>query len=179
MKPTLTSWDLLLAYYFGSGMPQSMKSATEAHVPSACCNVPISVVSYPASFLLLWMLSIECRLLVLATVPGLNRSLGPSSVPDPFKNLTENSRRVVTSTGHKPMVFWPGWNRPTVPTLRFQHLWLQLSIWVVIVSWHDQYVDCAVLTALSLPAFRSAIGLIFVEWLWHMGKVWAKLAGFW
>jgi len=46
------------------------------------------------------------------------------------------------------------WNRP---------FWLQLSIWVLIVSQHDQYVDCAVLVALSPPAFRFAIWQVFVE----------------
>jgi len=41
--------------------------------------------------------------------------------------------------------------------------WLRLSIWVLIVSQHDQYVDCAVLVALSPPAFRFAIWQVFVE----------------
>jgi len=49
----------------------------------------------------------------------------------------------------------PGhWNWP---------FWLQLSIWVLIVSQHDQYVDCAVLVALSPPAFRFALWEAFVE----------------
>ena len=47
----------------------------------------------------------------------------------------------VTWTGHKPAGFWPGWNRTTVPTLQFVHICLQLSIWVLIVSWHDQFVE--------------------------------------
>jgi len=40
---------------------------------------------------------------------------------------------------------------------------LQLSIWVLIVSQHDQYVACAVLVALSPPAFRIGIRQVFVE----------------
>jgi len=43
------------------------------------------------------------------------------------------------------------------PNISTQKLWLQLSIWVLIVSWHDQYVDCAVLTAVSPPTFRFLI----------------------
>jgi len=48
----------------------------------------------------------------------------------------------------------PAWNWP---------FWLQFSIWVLIVSQHDQYVDCAVSVALSPPAFRMAIRQVFVE----------------
>jgi len=40
---------------------------------------------------------------------------------------------------------------------------LQLSISVLIVSWHDGYADFAVLVVLSPPAFRFAIQQIFVE----------------
>jgi len=40
---------------------------------------------------------------------------------------------------------------------------LQSSIWVLIVSWHDVYADCAVLAALSPTAFRFTIRPIFVE----------------
>jgi len=79
-----------------------------------------------------------------------------------------------TRTGHKPLVFGPGWNWTAVPTLQFLQLGLQLSIWVLIVSWHDQYIDCAVLAAHSPAAFRFAIRLIFVEWLWNIGKFQVK-----
>jgi len=48
------------------------------------------------------------------------------------------------------------------PSISSSQFWLQLSIWVLIVSWHDQYVDCAVLAALSPPPPRIAIGPIFV-----------------
>jgi len=83
-----------------------------------------------------------------------------------------------TQIGHKPPGFWPGWNQTVVTTLRFLHVSLQLSIWVLIVLWHDQCVQCAVLAALWPPAFRSAIWLIFVEWVWKKLKFHAKLAGF-
>jgi len=56
--------------------------------------------------------------------------------------------------------------------------WLQLNIWVLIVSWHDQYVDCAVLPPLSPPAVRFAIGPIFVESLWKKVIFRPKSAGF-
>ena len=39
----------------------------------------------------------------------------------------------------------------------------QLSIWVLIISWNDQYRECAVLPALSPPDFRYVIRPIFVE----------------
>jgi hypothetical protein len=88
-------------------------------------------------------------------------------------------RGFVTRTGHKLAVFWPGWNRPAVPTLRFPHQCLQFSVWVLIVSWHDQYEDCAVRATLSPPAFTFAIPPIFIAWLWKMDKCYATLAGFW
>jgi hypothetical protein len=47
--------------------------------------------------------------------------------------------------------------------LRFLQLWLKLSVWVLIVSGHDQYADCAVLAPLSPPTVRFAIGPIFGE----------------
>jgi len=84
----------------------------------------------------------------------------PSQKPDP-RCLCG----VVTWTRHKPVVVQPGRNWPTVLTLLFLHLWLQLSISVLIVSWHDQYGDCALLTALSPYLFRFPIRLIFIEWL--------------
>ena len=62
--------------------------------------------------------------------------------------------------------------------LRFLQLWLQLTICVLIVSWHGPHVNCSALAALSTPAFKFAIRLIFVEWLWNNGWIQAKLAGF-
>ena len=48
------------------------------------------------------------------------------------------------------------------PLLKSQHFLLQLSIWVLIVSQHDQYVACAVPVALSPHGFRFAIRHVFV-----------------
>ena len=115
--------------------------------------------------------------LVLATGPGnppAVRVLTCGSVP--FGSRTGQkpeprlSWRVVTRPGHRTAGIWPGWNRTAVPNLRFLQLWLQLSMWVLIVLRHDQYVDYAELWALSPPAFRFAIWLIFVEWLWTKGQ---------
>ena len=52
---------------------------------------------------------------------------------------------------------------PQTPAFASPDVSLQLSIWVLIVSWHDVYADCAVLASLSPPAFRFAIRPIFVE----------------
>ena len=43
------------------------------------------------------------------------------------------------------------------------HLWPQLSFWVLIVLWHDQFANCAALCALSPPAFRYVIQPIFLN----------------
>jgi hypothetical protein len=65
----------------------------------------------------------------------------------------------------------------TVPTM-LAVLWLHLSFWVLIKSWHDQYVDCAVLAAVLPPAFRIAMRPIFFQSLWNNAKFDAKFAGF-
>jgi hypothetical protein len=64
----------------------------------------------------------------------------------------------------------------TVP-IALAVLWLQLSFWVLIKSSHDQYVDCAVLAAISPPAFKIAMQPIFVELLQNTAKFDAKFAG--
>jgi len=65
-----------------------------------------------------------------------------------------------------------------VTKIHFADVWLQLSFWVLIVLWHNEWAECAVLRALSPPAFRFVTRLIFVEWRWNTGKYWAKLGGF-
>jgi len=87
--------------------------------------------------------------------------------------------RVVTWPRHRTAAIWPGWNRTAVPNLLFTPLWLQFSMWVLIILQHDQYVDYAELWPLSPVAFRFAIRLIFVEWLWKKAQLKAKFAGFW
>jgi hypothetical protein len=86
--------------------------------------------------------------------------------------------RVVTLPGHRAVGIWPVWNRTADPNIQFLQQWLQLSIWVLIISWHDRYVNCADLAPLWPPAFKFAIGLIFVEWLWNKGDFWVNFAGF-
>jgi len=49
------------------------------------------------------------------------------------------------------------------PGISSWQFWLQLSISVLIISWHDQYIDCVLLAALSPPAVRLAIGPMIVE----------------
>ena len=83
----------------------------------------------------------------------------------------------VTRPGHRSAGIWPGWSQTPVSNLWFLHLWFQLSMWVLIVLRHIQYVDYTKLWALSPPAFRFAIWLIFVEWLWKKGQFQAKFAG--
>jgi len=55
------------------------------------------------------------------------------------------------------------WVSTQNPLLKSQHFLLQVSNSVLIVSQHDQYVDCAVLVALSPPGFRFAIQQVFIE----------------
>ena len=50
--------------------------------------------------------------------------------------------------------------KPGISSAQFS---LQLSIWVLIVSQHDQYINCPVLAPLSPSAIRFAIGPIIVE----------------
>ena len=72
---------------------------------------------------------------------------------------------------------------PQNPVFASPDVSLQLSIWVLIVSWHDVYADCSVLAALSPPAFRFAIRPIFVESLsktrefrWKSTHIWHPLS---
>jgi len=101
--------------------------------------------------------------------PGWNRTRGPGPGQEPPRNPN-----LVTSAGLlpgpdiNPRFFGRVGTGPrfhfTVPTT-LAELGLQLSFWALIVSRHDQYVDCAVLVALSPHTFRIAIRPIFVEWL--------------
>jgi len=67
----------------------------------------------------------------------------------------------------KTLCFLAGYKPDHGSILWFLHFWLQLSIWVLMVSWHDVYVDCAALAALSPTASKFAIWQIFGEWLWN------------
>ena len=75
-----------------------------------------------------------------------------------------------------------GWFPPQNPAFASPDVSLQLSIWVLIVSWHDVYADCAVSAARAPPAFRFAIRPIFVESLsktrkfrWKSTLIWQPL----
>jgi hypothetical protein len=48
------------------------------------------------------------------------------------------------------------------PGISSLHFWLQISVWVLIVTWHDHNVDCAVSAPLSPPALIFAIGSVLV-----------------
>jgi hypothetical protein len=65
--------------------------------------------------------------------------------------------RVVTQTGHWNVGFWLPWNQTAVQSIAFHQPCLQLSISVLMLSWHDLYVDCAMLAAYSPPALKFAI----------------------
>jgi len=64
------------------------------------------------------------------------------------------------------------------PGIATSQPWLQLSIWVLIVLWHDQYIDCAVLWAVSPPAFRYVIWPTFLESRSKIREFWLYLVLF-
>jgi len=66
----------------------------------------------------------------------------------------------------------------TQPGISTSQLRLQLSIWVLIVSWCDQYVDCAVEAALSRPDMRYVIRPIYVASLSKTRQFRSKLPFF-
>jgi hypothetical protein len=143
--------------------------------------LPSTSISF---FFLTVSFQISYRLVVFATDLGnppvvrvlTSGSVQFSSRPGPNPNPLL-SWRGGTRPGHRTANIWPGYNLNVVPNSWFQQLWLQLSIWVLIVQWHEQYVDCAELWALSPPAFRFVIWLIFVELLWNKGQFWEKFGG--
>jgi hypothetical protein len=126
-------------------------------LPSFCSHwlFPMSVQSFSPHC---W--SCSWTYLVLPTVQGY-------SVAD---------RVVIQKTG-VPTGFRDWFEPARGSPLRFLRRWLQLCIWVMIVSWNDQYADCAVLAPRSSPAVRFAIGPIFVEWPWKKVIFLPKSAG--
>ena len=71
---------------------------------------------------------------------------------------------------------------PQNPAFASPDVSLQLSIWVLILSWHDVYADCEVLAALSPAASRFAIRQIFIdsllktrEFCWKSTLIWQPL----
>jgi len=97
----------------------------------------------------------------------------PGQKPDLF-----SLGRFVTRTEQRTVGFWPGWNRTAVPNIWLPHVWLQLSVWVLILLWHGQYVNCTVLCGLTPPAFRFVIRPILIALRWNHAKFHPKFAGF-
>jgi len=69
------------------------------------------------------------------------------------------------------------WFDFTIPSILAER-WPTLSIGVLIVSWHDLYVNCVVLFALSPHNFNFAIRPIFVESLWNNAQIASEICGF-
>jgi len=102
--------------------------------------------------------------------------------PHPAKNLTRFVLAGVSPRLQKiPWCFGQVgtglWFHITVPTT-LSVVWLQLSLWVLIKLWHNQYVDCAVLAALSPPGVRITMRPIFVDSQWNNNIYEANFAGF-
>ena len=95
-----------------------------------------------------------------------------------FRSGPDGLVQVVTPKTGAPTEFRDRVEQDSGFIFRFLKLCLQLSIWVLIISWHGQYINSSTLAALSPPALKFAIGLIFVEWLWNNGLIWPKLVGF-
>jgi len=123
--------------------------------------------------------------IVLTMVPGYQVSVRVGTkmkAPALVRNL-QAPRNALSWRVHYPertythgFVAWLNPDRSSI--LRSPQLGLELIIWVLIISWHDEYADYAVLPDLSPPASRFLIRLIFVEWLWNKGKFETKFAGY-
>jgi len=148
----------------------------------------------PALFWLIQNISVTHLLaqwwVVLATGPGnppevrflAGGSVRFGSVPDHANNPTRFVLAgLLPGPDINPRVFGLGGTAPlfdfTVLSTGAQH-WPQLSIWVLIVLWHDQYASCGVLCADWHPAFRFAIRPIFIESLWNKTQCEVKITGF-
>jgi hypothetical protein len=101
-------------------------------------------------------------------------SFGPSAGQKPNLHCLGG---FVTQAEPRTVGFWPGSNQTAVPDWRFAHHGLQLSIWVLIVSWHGEYVNCAIQCALSPPGFRFAIWPILIQSLWNNAQFQGKFRG--
>jgi hypothetical protein len=84
----------------------------------------------------------------------------------------------VTRSGQKPAVFWPVCNWTAVLLLRVIQLWLKFSVWVPLISRHDEYVGYADLASLLPPAVRFTIGPKFIESRWNNPILSVKLVAF-
>jgi hypothetical protein len=113
--------------------------------PRACLTCHhVSALTAPGPALCDCISPISCSATV-STVS--NRSKYPGQFRVRFQCGTEPLQQVSTQN----------------PLLKSQHVLPQLNISVLIISQHNQYVDCAVLVTLSPPAFRFAIRQVFIE----------------
>jgi hypothetical protein len=81
--------------------------------------------------------NISEQLLVLAMVP--NSLVGSGSCSTQTRTLATGSATWKTRTvGTAPVL-------PAKPSISSEQFELQLRIWVLIILWHNQYIDCAVL----------------------------------
>jgi hypothetical protein len=113
--------------------------------------------------------------------PGWNQLWSPSLV----QKLRRNPNRL-TSAGLSPRL---GTNTLVFgqigTTLQFHfmvpsflgHLWPQISNWVLIVSWHDQYLNWSILCARSSYGFKFAIQPIFVASVLNNAEFQVKFTG--
>jgi len=99
----------------------------------------------------------------LASSPVFGRRFGSVWVITRPKTWTTMSWRVCYPDHTETLCFLAGQDLDRGSILQFLHFWLQFSIWVLIVSWHDVYVDCAVQADLSPPSFRIEIQLILLS----------------
>jgi len=76
----------------------------------------------------------------------------------------------------EPCGFLAGFYRKQSLIFANSALWLQLSIWVMIISQFDIYVNDAVLHALLPLILHFVIQSIFVELLWNDAKNWVFFA---
>jgi len=104
---------------------------------------------------------ITAEYVVLATDPNSRVGLGSCS--------TYNRTLITVLTIQKTRTIGNGLVLPP-KTRHFKSTILApISNWVLIISWHDQYVDCAVLAPLSHSAVRYPIGPILAKSLSKTG----------
>ena len=102
---------------------------------------------------------------MLATVP--NWRFSSRSRLEPNWNRCNRFNPLKKLNRTEPAVFW------RFLILAQSQLWLQLSIWVLIVSQYHIYVKDSDLDALSPPILQFAIRVLVVELLWKNTHNWA------
>jgi len=85
----------------------------------------------------------------------------PSVVPVLVPPKTRPPQRVIPQQKPTPLEMGQFYHQKR--GISSSQFWHQLGIWALIISWHDQYVDCAFSAALSPPTVRIVIGPRFIE----------------